>query len=76
MSAPSGSAEDAADYLSRTNFKSLIEWLTAETILSRPDDPLPFLRDLVQHGRSGDAPRQRVGAAPEGRADEDAVDTA
>ena len=48
MSAPSGSAEDAADYLSRTNFKSLIEWLTAEAILSRPDDPLPFLRDLVQ----------------------------
>ena len=46
--AAEGSAEDAADYLSRTNFKSLIEWLTAEAILNRPDDPLPFLRDLVQ----------------------------
>ena len=39
--------EDASDYLSRTNFKSLIEWLTAESILCRPDDPLQFLHDIM-----------------------------
>jgi GAF domain-containing protein len=39
--------EEASTYLARTNFKSVIEWLTAEAILNRPDDPLTFVRDLV-----------------------------
>ena len=38
--------EDASTFLARTNFKSLIEWLTAEAILNRPEDPMCFLRDL------------------------------
>ena len=38
--------EAAGDYLSRMNFKNLMEWLTAEAILHRPDDPLTFVRDL------------------------------
>lgn len=32
--------EEASDYLTRTNFKSIIEWLTAEAILNRPEDPM------------------------------------
>ena len=39
--------EKAADYLSRVNWKSLVEWLTAEAILNRPTDPLQFCRDLL-----------------------------
>eukprot|EP00947_MAST-08B_sp_MAST-8B-sp1_P005098 g5098.t1 len=39
--------EAAAEYLQKHNFKSLIEWMTAEVILSRPSDPFPFLRDLL-----------------------------
>lgn len=50
--------EEAAAYLSRTNFKSVIEWLTAESILHRPDDPLAFIREVVDNKVSerGDAP--------------------
>ena len=39
--------EDASAFLARTNFKSVIEWLTAESILNRPEDPMTFLRDLL-----------------------------
>eukprot|EP00618_Florenciella_parvula_P012811 CAMPEP_0119507266 /NCGR_PEP_ID=MMETSP1344-20130328/27208_1 /TAXON_ID=236787 /ORGANISM="Florenciella parvula, Strain CCMP2471" /LENGTH=465 /DNA_ID=CAMNT_0007543883 /DNA_START=64 /DNA_END=1458 /DNA_ORIENTATION=+ len=42
-----GTPEEASDYLSRTNFKSVIEWLTAEAILNRPDDPMIFCRNLL-----------------------------
>ncbi|KAJ1454799.1 GAF domain-like protein [Pelagophyceae sp. CCMP2097] len=40
--------EEAAAYLHRTNFKQVIEWLTAEAILRRPADPLAFVRNLVE----------------------------
>jgi hypothetical protein len=40
--------EEASQYLNRTNFKQLVEWLTAEAVLRRPDDPLLFVRDLVE----------------------------
>ena len=39
--------EDASTFLTRTNFKSIVEWLTAEAILNRPEDPMTFLRDLL-----------------------------
>ena len=39
--------EEASEYLSRTNFKSIIEWLTAEAILNRPDDPMTFCKNLL-----------------------------
>jgi hypothetical protein len=39
--------EKATDYLSRINWKSLVEWLTAEVILNRPQDPINFCRDLL-----------------------------
>jgi len=40
--------EEAAEYLSRTNFKSIIEWITAECILNRPDDPVSFCKSLME----------------------------
>ena len=40
-------SEEASDYLARTNFKSLIEWITAECILNRPDDPVNYCRNLL-----------------------------
>lgn len=39
--------EKATDYLSRVNWKSLVEWLTAEAILNRPANPIQFCRDLL-----------------------------
>lgn len=39
--------EKATDYLTRVNWKSLVEWLTAEAILNRPANPLQFCRDLI-----------------------------
>lgn len=39
--------EKATEYLTRVNWKSLVEWLTAEAILNRPADPLQFCRDLL-----------------------------
>jgi hypothetical protein len=39
--------EKATDYLSRVNWKSLVEWLTAEAILNRPSNPVQFCRDLL-----------------------------
>lgn len=39
--------EKATDYLSRVNWKSLVEWLTAEAILNRPSDPIQFTRDIL-----------------------------
>mmetsp|Transcript_5627 Transcript_5627/g.7046 ORF Transcript_5627/g.7046 Transcript_5627/m.7046 type:complete len:100 (-) Transcript_5627:254-553(-) len=35
-------------WLLRTNFKAVLEWLTAESILHRPDDPLSFCKDLLE----------------------------
>lgn len=40
-------SEKATEYLNRVNWKSLVEWLTAEAILNRPLDPLQFCRDLL-----------------------------
>jgi len=40
--------EQAADYLGRHNFKTLVEWFTAEVILNRPKDPVSFLGDLIR----------------------------
>lgn len=39
--------EKATDYLARVNWKTLMEWLTAEAILHRPADPVQFCRDLL-----------------------------
>jgi len=39
--------EKATDYLSRVNWKSLVEWLTAEAILNRPANPIQFCRDIL-----------------------------
>ena len=48
--------ESSADYVSNANLKGLLEWLTAEVILSRPTDPVQFCRDilgqkLIERGR-------------------------
>ena len=40
-------AEAGEAYLNSMNFRSLIEWLTAEALLSRPEDPLTFIRSIV-----------------------------
>ncbi|CAK4082063.1 unnamed protein product [Aphanomyces euteiches] len=40
-------AEGGEEYLNSMNFRSLIEWLTAEALLSRPEDPLAFIRTVV-----------------------------
>ena len=40
--------ETAAEYLQFHNFKSMVEWMTAEVILSRPDDPFQFLGGLLR----------------------------
>lgn len=40
--------EEASEYLSRTNLKSIIEWITAECILNRPDDPMSFVKNLLE----------------------------
>jgi hypothetical protein len=40
--------EEASDYLSKTNFKSIVEWMTAEVILNRPEDPLSFCKNLIE----------------------------
>lgn len=40
-------SEKATEYLNRVNWKSLVEWLTAEAILNRPADPLQYCRDLL-----------------------------
>lgn len=40
-------AEKATDYLARMNWKSFVEWMTAEVILNRPHDPVQFCRDLL-----------------------------
>jgi hypothetical protein len=39
--------EKATDYLSRINWKSFVEYLTAEVVLNRPADPLQFCRDII-----------------------------
>lgn len=39
--------EKSTDYLTRVNWKSLVEYLTAEVILNRPVDPLQYCRDIL-----------------------------
>eukprot|EP01035_Chromulina_nebulosa_P024610 gene24610-32052_t len=39
--------ENATDYLNRINWKTFVEWLTAEVILNRPVDPLQYTRDII-----------------------------
>jgi signal transduction protein with GAF and PtsI domain len=39
--------EKASEYISATNWKNFVEWLTAEVILNRPSDPLQYARDLI-----------------------------
>lgn len=39
--------ESAADYVAHSNLKGLVEWITAEAILTRPEDPVQFARDLL-----------------------------
>ena len=39
--------EKATEYLSRINWKSLVEWFSAEVILHRPLDPIQHVRDLL-----------------------------
>jgi sugar phosphate isomerase/epimerase len=48
--------EDANAFLEKHNVKTLVEWLTAEIILNRPDDPLDFIRETIQ-----DKVAQRMG---------------
>eukprot|EP01036_Dinobryon_divergens_P027418 gene27418-36190_t len=45
--------EKATDYLARVNWKSFIEWMTAEAILNRPPDILQFCRDLLGEKLAG-----------------------
>ncbi|ETV87803.1 hypothetical protein H257_01254 [Aphanomyces astaci] len=40
-------AEGGEEYLNSMNFRSLIEWFTAEALLSRPEDPLAFVRTVI-----------------------------
>lgn len=40
-------AEAGEAYLNALGFRSLIEWMTAEVLLSRPEDPLAFIRGIV-----------------------------
>lgn len=40
-------AEAGEAYLNALGFRSLIEWVTAEALLARPDDPLTFIRSLL-----------------------------
>ncbi|CAM9437536.1 unnamed protein product, partial [Discosporangium mesarthrocarpum] len=41
------SPEASSAYLQRSNFKPLMEWLTARCILHRPEDPMVFCRNLL-----------------------------
>ena len=41
--------EDASAFLTRTNFKSIVEWLTAEAILNRPGGPHDLCAGSVRH---------------------------
>lgn len=40
-------AEAGEAYLNSMGFRSLIEWMTAEALLARPDDPITFVRSLL-----------------------------
>ena len=40
-------AETGDDYLNNTNFRALIEWVTAECLMSRPADPVVFMRAIL-----------------------------
>uniref|UniRef100_A0A7S2MFV9 GAF domain-containing protein n=1 Tax=Octactis speculum TaxID=3111310 RepID=A0A7S2MFV9_9STRA len=52
------STEEVADFVERTNFKNIVEWLTAESILHRPEDPIVFCRNLLSQkiAARGDSP--------------------
>jgi len=49
MSSPNcgQTAESGEEYLNSMNFRALVEWITAEALLSRPEDPLAFIRLLM-----------------------------
>ncbi|EQC33122.1 hypothetical protein SDRG_09110 [Saprolegnia diclina VS20] len=47
MASQAQTAEGGEEYLNSMNFRSLIEWVTAEALLSRPDDPLAFMRTIA-----------------------------
>jgi hypothetical protein len=40
-------AEAGEAYLNSMGFRSLIEWVTAEALLSRPEDPLTFIKTII-----------------------------
>lgn len=42
------SPESASSYLDRVNWKTFVEYLTAEIILNRPAKPLHYVADLIQ----------------------------
>ncbi|CAN0014591.1 unnamed protein product, partial [Phaeothamnion confervicola] len=46
-------AESSADFIARTNFKAIMEWLTARCILHRPEDPLAFCGELIGEKLAG-----------------------
>ena len=78
MAAPTGAGgnsdpEDASAFLTRTNFKSIVEWLTAEAILNRPEDPMTYVRDLCdmklcERGAEAYALRERMARQRQGPA--------
>ena len=41
------SAESGEDYLNSLNYRAIVEWLTAEILLSRPKDPLIFIQSII-----------------------------
>lgn len=59
------STMSAAEYLASTNFKSMVEWLTAEVLFNRPEDPLAYVQKAVS------AKLQARGSAPYSAKDND-----
>jgi hypothetical protein len=41
--------ESAADYLSKTNWKTLVEYLTAEIVFNRPENPISYVREVLNN---------------------------
>ena len=50
-------ALEAEEFLTRHNFRPLVEWMTAEIVLNRPSDPFPFLRGLLDSRIRARGPR-------------------
>ena len=47
--------QEAGDYLTKVNFRSLVEYLGAEVIVNRPEDPLVFIRNILDNRYAVDA---------------------